>query len=72
MIFSEGGERSVHRDGTVDEDTTGGIERRAEETRDTPRRRDSLGDIKEDIEVSRATWLSTEGGSPQAKDWLLP
>jgi len=37
----------------VDKDTNGGIERRAKETGDTPGRRDSWGDIKEDIKVPR-------------------
>ena len=59
----EGGERSVHRDGLVDQDTTGGIERRAEETRDTTGRKDSLGDIKEDPGPFLTPRLSSEGAS---------
>ena len=32
--YCEGGERSVHRDGLMDKDTTGGVEEREEEERD--------------------------------------
>jgi hypothetical protein len=31
--YGEGGERSVHRHGMVDQGTTGGVEREEEETR---------------------------------------
>ena len=69
---SEGGERSVHSDGLVDQDTTERIERREEQTGGSAGRRDSLGDLKEDIEVFRTPRLSPEIASPQAKHWPLP
>ncbi len=32
------------------------------------KRRDSLGDIKEDLKVFQAPWVSSEGASSQAED----
>jgi hypothetical protein len=44
--YSEGGERSVHRHGMVDHGTTGGFERKEEETRGPAELRDYSGDVR--------------------------
>ena len=40
--------------------------------REIAARRDSLGDLKEDIRAFRAAGLSSEGAPFEAEDWSLP
>ena len=70
--YCEGGERSVHRDGMVDQGTTGGIERRESKKREILRPEgiswETSYNVKEDFGVFPTPWLSSEGASSQAED----